>query len=199
MIEEKLPPLPPVKEILKQKADLLTDEPIIVTIGIEPKNRKEKFMMFFGLKPRKIYYTIKGSTMRTMLKVSKLLLDIDYVEKPDAGAGALPWAYKCVSDNAELLVKILCTAIHNQNSPYDPEMENMILDNCEAKHISHLAFNIVKKLDIWTFTDTITSIRTINILEKVSLQPAEIIAPEKLITGEELAVLSSIFDGAKVK
>lgn len=197
--ESKLPPLAPDAEILKQTAAALLDEPMKITITIQAKTPKEKVLQFLRITPKQKIYMVKGATLRTMLKVSKLLLDVDYNEQPQAGEGKLPWAYKVVTDNMDIAVRVIAIAIHNHNSETPQYLIDLLYDNSESIDYQKIALSIIRRLDIFTFTDTITSLRKISILRAESPKsPEEIIAPEitkEITTGEELDLLSNILGG----
>jgi hypothetical protein len=183
-------------EVLYKGADTHIDEPITIAIDIEPTKWYHPALMAINAIPKQQVFKVKGATMRTMLKISKLLLKLNYTPMPEPGNGLLDWAYQGVVDNLELSVKIIAAAIHNKNSEHPQSLEDLLFDNMDAKEHRKIAFNIINKLDVLTFMSTITSIRTINILKKVSLEPEELIAPENTITGEELETLSNILASA---
>lgn len=195
-------------EILERAAETMLDEPIVIEISVEPRNWLEKMLMRFKIKPRVLTYIVDGIKLGTLIRLSRYLLQMNYNDRPADGDGVLPWAYKGIIDNTELAVKVIALAIHNKPTAVPDGLERLIIDNFTAKDLKKTAFNIITKMDVFVFMNTITSIRQIQILKgEVSPQPAEIIAPEQtplkntaptITDGEQSAILSSIFDGLKI-
>lgn len=191
-------------EILKRKAELMLDEPVVIKITIDPKNWREKLLMKLRLKRSMYVYKVRGATIGTMIKISKVLLDIDYDEKPAEGEGQLTWGYQTIFDNAELCAEIIAIAIHNQRTDPPPIIKELIIDQFTAKQLKNTVLNVIGKMDVFVFTDTITLIRQMTVLKGEEKKVSPIDAGEKIapttdqISGEQLETLSSIFGSVMI-
>jgi len=194
MIEQELTQ----NEILSKKAKLINDKPLFITVNIEPQNFKEKVKQFFFLMRKSKRFTVKGINLGTLINISDLLLKIDYEEKPPKDENQLAWAYDVIRKNGLISVQVICMAVHNLESDYPKEYERLFLNNLEAEDIANIAFNILDKMNVFAFTNTITSIRNFQILksEVEPVQSVETIAPNKVISLEQLEQLPAIFSGA---
>ncbi len=182
------------KEILIKVADTIDEQ----TVKISIQTVKEKKIPFIGIKTGqktlKKSYQIKGSTLRTMVRISKLLLTMETGPKPDNNY--LEWLFANIADNGYKLAQCVATAIHNQKSETPKKLIEELYDNFTAEDLFKVVQAVIDKLNVVPFLSTIASVRTISIIQPESASPTE--QTEIIASGEQSEVLSNILGSAKL-
>lgn len=201
MIEDKKPT---EKEVHAGVANTVIAKATEISVDIKPKNWLHKMLMKLRLKPDKIVYKITPAVYGTLMQAVPLLLSMDYVPRPEGDEiGILDWAYNMAAKNGEIMKKVICIGIHNRRGDYPIELEHFVEDNFESADFQNVAYSVVAKLDVLTFSNTIGSIRGLNPLKKNSgdlteNQPSPSEPVEKIARGEQLETLSNIFASATI-
>lgn len=172
------------KEILKKVADAVTEEPI--TIKLIKKGRPNwitkmpvllRFFRFMGFFPEKTI-TVNALTLGTVYRISALINELNI---PQADSKQLKeWIYGLIEDNSILVCSVISTAIWNKKGNVPQSLTEWVFENFTLKEIYEVMAVLVDNIDIGSFTATIVSVRSVNILspEEASRQDTrEIIAP----------------------
>lgn len=179
-------------KVLSKAADTLLDEPKDLSYDIKPKSRIHAILQQWGWMPKKRTVQITGSTLGTMIRLSKLLLSIDITPMPQDRL--LDWSYEQIESGAPVLARVIAAAIHNKKSQVPESLVNEIMDNFTAQELLATSQIIIGQIDIMAFLTTIRSVRSASLLQQPELsleKPEEIIA-----SGEQSIQASNIFASA---
>jgi hypothetical protein len=137
---------------------------------------------------------IKPATLRTMIRISRLLLSTDVKPMPDP-KDYIAWALEAVSTNGYLQAEIIAVAIHNSREEMPADILELILDNFTAEDLWKVAQVVLDKLNIVPFMNTITSIKSAQVLQPMeSLEKKE----EIIASLEQSEALSNILGSATI-
>lgn len=159
--------------------DTLLDTPVKVEIDMLPKHIFHKLLQTLKIRPKKVVFEIRGATLRTMLRISKLLLSVK-TKQLKSESDLLNFSYDSILSNTETLAKVIATAIHNKKSEVPKNLVDIILDNMTAKEVSFISDLVIEKLNVIAFISTISSIRGITLMEMSPKGSGEIIASGEL-------------------
>lgn len=181
--------------MLKKTAETILDEPIVLTVDIKPQSKFHSLLQRLRIKPKKINYSIHGTTLRNMLRISKLLIDINLKPIPDNGV--TEWSYNILITESERMAEIIAIAIHNSRSERPRSLINLIMDNFTASELKGVTSLVLDRLNVADFINSIASVRTMNLLSQASPQGPEIIAEPEIFT-QQSEELKNIFVGAQI-
>lgn len=186
----------PAEQILTSEVERFTDEPTIITVDVLPKSRVHKLLMKCGFIPSERKFTVRGASIGTLSRISKVAMQMSIEPKPQTGV--LSWSLDLFSKHSEKIILIIALAIHNQESTPPKSLIRFLRANLLGKDLEAVATAIVGKLDLEPFTNTTLALARINILkdpdETSGLQKKE----EIIASGEDLESLRNIFDGASI-
>lgn len=165
------------KSIKHKEADTLLNEPVIITVDLKPASRIGKFLQWIRARPDKRVFELRDATLRTMIRCSKLLLDVSDGEI-DGNAKFLETAYQAVVDDGERMAQILATGLHNQSSPVPESLVDFVLDNFSSTELKSVFTLVVDKLNLLDFISTIALGRNLDIMASPE-EKKEIIASSK--------------------
>lgn len=165
------------KLIKHKEADILLNEPVIISVDIKPQGRVFKFQQSIGMRPKKRVFEIRDATLRTMIRCSKLLLDVS-ADEIDGDAKFLETAYQSVVDDGERMAHIVASAFHNQKSPVPESLIDFVLDNFSSPELKSVFTLVVDKLNLLDFISTIALGRNLDIMASPD-EKKEIIAFSK--------------------
>lgn len=164
------------KEILKKVSDAVTEEPIIIKLKSNRPNWINKtpvlarFFRFIGLlTERKI--TVNALTLGTVYRISALINEM-LIAKADPKY-LKDWIYALVEDNSVLISEVLATAIWNKKGQVPESLKEWVLYNFTLKEIEQAVRMLVDNIDIGAFTNTIVSVRSVNILSPEGASQAD--------------------------
>ncbi|GAB1464041.1 hypothetical protein [Pedobacter sp.] len=194
-------------EILIKAADTLDESittlKISTTETIIKRVPKHSFWGFeWGIEeieeilPKTEILKIRPATLRTMVRISKLLVGMEVGTTPESSADYIGWALGTVCDNGEVQAKIIATAIHNQKSEVPDTLIELILDNFTAEDLWNVMQIVLDKLNIIPFMNTITSVKSVQVLKTEKVSPTE--TEEIIASGEQSEVLQSILGSASI-
>lgn len=161
------------KEVLGQVADVVTNEPITLSVDILPKNRAHAYLQRRGWLPTKKVFTLKGATLGTMVKISKLLLDVDISHfKTEL---LLDSNYRSISTDGPKMALAIAHCIHNRPGQPAKSLVDFILYNFTAQELYRTLTLVLKQMDVSSFMTSIIYIKGVNILDKqiASVKSAE--------------------------
>lgn len=181
--------------MLQKTADTFLDEPIQIAIDIKAQGKWHSFLQRIRVKPKQAVYQVKGCTLRNMIRISRILLEVDF--KPAPKDNTIEWGYGLVDSEGERMAEIIAIAIHNRKEARPEYLLDLILDNFSAGELRKVSGIILDRLNVSDFISSIASVRTMNLL--ASPQEPEIIAEQPIVTsGEQLEGLKNIFDTARL-
>lgn len=180
-------------KILRRAVDTITDAPATLTIRIKPKGRLHKWAMRHGLMPSKKTFEIYGSTLNTVSKISKLILDV----KVDQGS-TIEWAIEQAALHIDKAKHIIALAIHNKPGEPGKKLIEFLGDNMEPEDYYVSFMLVIEKLNISAFTNTIIYFQDLNILKSEKEKVSPVVQTEIIASGESLEAHANIFAGASI-
>lgn len=195
------------KEILIKAANVIDDTAINISCTVEEervvvRHRYSLFGFKFGKKaetqiiPVKRAYCITGATLRTMLRVTKLILQMDGVVQPKNITS--DWILSLVANNVELTAQAIAAAIHNRKSEVPAKLVDEILDNIDSDDLQKVMAAVIDKLNLTSFISTIGSVRSMQMMQ-TETQPSPQEQVETIAPGQQLESLQSILGSATIK
>lgn len=158
------------KNILSAAADTILEKSVSVEIDVLSPRWWEKIGMKVGLLPAKRSFMIRPATLGNMIRISKLLLQIDSdVYKKDASA--LESNYRAYDQYGDILAEVVAAAITNSPAGPGRNLIRFIRDNLTASELLTISGVVIRQLDLLNFMTTIISIRGVSLLN-----PGETIA-----------------------
>lgn len=150
------------KTILRKVADTVTEKKFVFEIDVSPKTKYDHFLQVVGIRKKKRKFLIRPLKLGSLYRISLLVLKID----PDAlkNKDYLDAAYKLMK-HTTTVAKIVAVAVTNQEKPPDKELVKFMLFNLVPSELQQLLTFVLVQLHITDFTVSITSIRSLNILE----------------------------------
>lgn len=182
------------KEILIKVADTIDDQAVKLSVQTVKEKKIPLLGIKTGLKTTEKTFWIKGITLRSMVRISKLLLSMETGPKPPDNY--LEWLFANISDNAYKLAECIATAIHNQKSPTPKKLILELYDSFTAEDLFKVIQAVIDKLNVVPFLSTIASVRTISVIQPNPASPME--QTEIIASGEQSAVLSNILGSARI-
>ncbi len=195
------------KEILIKAANVIDDTTINISYPVEEervvvRHRYSLFGFKFGKKTetqiipvRRTYY-ITGATLRTMLRVTKLILQMDGVVQPKNITS--DWILSLVTKNVELTAQAIAAAMHNRKSEVPARLVDEILDNIDSDDLQKVMAAVIDKLNLTSFINTIGSVRSMQMIQ-TETQPSPQEQVETIAPGQQLESLQSILGSATIK
>jgi hypothetical protein len=151
------------KETLSQVSDATAQEPITIDVDVKPVNKVHGKLQKWGILPKKRSFTLNPITMGSLVKISKLLLDIDMdVYKADR---LLESNYEAISKHGETMAKIVAIAITNTKPGPSKRLVSFIVFNFTTKELLYVLSIVMKQMDLTSFMSSIISVKGMNILE----------------------------------
>jgi hypothetical protein len=151
------------KKVFADVADTLTDKPTILRVDILYPNRLQRFLMFFRLmKPYKTF-KIYAACMASMIRISKLLLDIDpecFKEKDSF----LRANWQVMNDSGRALCEVIAIAIKNKEEEPTEQEILFFLNNLTAAEVKGILNIILHKINVQDFMFSIVSVTGMNLI-----------------------------------
>ena len=151
------------KDILSATADAVLDNAVRVDIEVLHPAWWERWGMKFGWIPGKRAFQIKPATLGTMIRISKLLLEIE-IESLKTNTSALDANYKLYDQHGEQLAQVVALSIKNNKDLPDEKLVRFLQNNLTGKELFSITQVVVKQLDVLSFMSTIISIRGVSLL-----------------------------------
>ena len=143
--------------------DAVLDNAVRVDIEVLHPVWWEGWGIKFGWLPAKRTYNIKPATLGTMIRISKLLLEIE-IESLKTNTSALDANYKLYDQHGEHLAQVVAIAIQNNKEQPDKKLVRFLQNNLTGKELFSITQVVVKQLDVLSFMSTIISIRGVSLL-----------------------------------
>lgn len=166
------------KKVLADVADTLTDQPTILTVDILYPNRLQKFLMFLRLMNRYKTFELRAACLGTMIRVSKLMLNIDpecFREKDSF----LRANWQVMQDSGRDLCRIIAIAVKNgKNLPTEKEVD-FFVNNLTSQEVKGIINIILSKINVSDFMISIVSVTGMDILQKREKPVTNLINPKE--------------------
>lgn len=173
------------KQPLSSVSDTVLDKPIKLEVDIVPVNKVHDYLQKKGWKPKKKTFDLHRINMGTLIRISRILLDID-VSIFDKN-NLLESNYRAIDQYGEKLAECVALCIHNKKSEVPHSLVQMVLTSFTTAELSRVLSIVLKQMDVASFMNSIISIKGANILAKstagaknasgMSQVAGEIIAP----------------------
>lgn len=151
------------KETLQQASDATVQEPVTIEVDVKPVHFLHRKLQQWGILPTKRVFTLHPITLGSLIKISKLLLDIDmsvYDLKDLMGSN-----YQSIAQHGELLAKIVAIAIQNNKQQVSEKLLQFILQNFTSREMLGVVSIVIRQMDLSNFMSSIISVKGMNILE----------------------------------
>lgn len=167
-----------MKDILQKTTDTLLDRAVTFTVSVEPKNKLHRLLQHWKIKPKVRTFMIQPLNFGTMIKISRVLLDIDV--SVFRQTNALDAVYKVLDTNGDKIASIVAMAFVNRKRDPDASLIEFIKDNFTSKELLQALMIVLNQMDVTSFMSSIVSMRGLNLLQETSQKvPGEIIASGK--------------------
>ncbi|SEV88933.1 hypothetical protein SAMN05428988_0159 [Chitinophaga sp. YR573] len=151
------------KQVLFDTADTILDKAIRIDVDVLNPRWWERLGIKLRWLPAKRTFHIKPATLGNMIRISRLLLDIDVM--PYKGdLTTLDANYQVLNKHGDALAEVIATAIVNTKSGPTKSMISFIKENLTSSELMDIAMVIVKQLNVVPFMTTIISIRGVSLL-----------------------------------
>jgi hypothetical protein len=163
---------------LKKVADTILEEGIDIDFDVRSQGRWHSLLQWLRIKPKVVTKRLKPVTLGTLIKISKLLIDID-MSVFDM-KNLLESNYQAIVKHGGAVAKIVAIAIDGRRADPPQDLVDMVIDNFTAKELQATTALIFGQMDIENFMLSIFSVKGgMQILEKSQVQE-ELIAPGPL-------------------
>jgi len=157
----------PSKEIKQDAIDSILEKGVDFTITITHKNILHKLNLM-PIERKFVVYPIK---MGALLKISKILLDLDTDELTEAmknkgkEVNILDLGAKNIVENKDKLILMIAYGITNCEKEPSKKLIKFLNDNLTAKEGLRLMTLVVQQMDVSPFLASLVSIKGMNLLE----------------------------------
>jgi len=164
------------KQIRQNAVDSILEEGVDFTITIQNKNIFHKLSLI----PSERKFVIYPIKMGTLLKISKILLDLDTDELVGAmknegkEINLLDLGAKNIIENKDKMIKMIAYGIVNSEKEPSKRLIKFLNENLTAKEGLKLMTVIVQQMDVNPFLASLVSIKGMNLLQtKKKVTPGE--------------------------
>ncbi|KAA2241669.1 hypothetical protein F0L74_17480 [Chitinophaga agrisoli] len=154
------------KNILSSTADAILEKSIRVDIDVLHPRWWERIAMRWGWLPAKRTFSIRPATLGNMIRISRLLLEID-ADVYKKNGSALESNYVAYNRYGDVLAQVVATAIANSEQGPGKDLIRFIKENLTAAELMSISGIIIRQLDLVNFMSTIISIRGVSLLNPV--------------------------------
>ena len=157
----------PEKQVKQDAIDSILEKGVDFTITIQNKSILNKL----HLAPTERKFVIYPIKMGALLKISKILLDLDTEELVGAmknegeKVNILDLGAKNIIENKDKLVKMIAYGIVNSEKEPSKKLIKFLNDNLTAKEGLRLMTLVVQQMDVSPFLASLVSIKGMNLLQ----------------------------------
>ena len=157
----------PEKQVKQDAIDSILEKGVDFTITIQNKSILNKL----HLAPTERKFVIYPIKMGALLKISKILLDLDTEELVGAmksegkEVNILDLGAKNIIENKDKLVKMIAYGIVNSEKEPSKKLIKFLNDNLTAKEGLRLMTLVVQQMDVSPFLASLVSIKGMNLLQ----------------------------------
>ena len=158
----------PDKEVKQDAIDSILEKGVDFTITVQNKSILNKL----HLAPTERKFVIYPIKMGTLLKISKILLDLDTEEllgvmkNEGKEVNILDLGAKNIIENKDKLVQMIAYGIMNCEKEPPKSLIKFLNENLTAKEGLRLMTLVVQQMDVSPFLASLASIKGMNLLQK---------------------------------
>lgn len=164
-------------QIRQDAIDSILEKGVDFTITVQNKNILNKL----NLTPSERKFVIYPIKMGTLLKISKILLDLDTDElvgamkDEDKEINLFDLGVKNIVENKDKMIKMIAYGIVNSEKEPSKNLIKFLNENLTAKEGLKLMTVIVRQMDVNPFLASLVSIKGMNLLQtkKKEITPGE--------------------------
>lgn len=145
-------------QVLTATADTILEKSVRIDIDILTPKWWERLLIKLRLLPAKRSFEIRPATLGNMIRISKILLDID-VTGYRSSASRMEANYQVYEKHGVKLAQIVAIAITNKEQEPESNLVNFIKENVTASELVSVVSVVLKQLDVVNFMSTIISIK----------------------------------------
>jgi hypothetical protein len=154
-------------EELNKVPGAILQEPTVIIVDVKPVNRMHKQLQKWKILPSKRKFSIYPTVPGSLIKISKLLLTINF--DPESIKGGVnkyfEAGYHHMADHAESLAKIIAIAIVNRKRDPSQQLIDFILYNFNSQDLIGTLTIVLSKMDVKSFMNSIILVRAMNLLK----------------------------------
>lgn len=164
------------KETLKRVSETTLQEPIELTVDVNPASSLHARLQKWGLLPKKRVFVMRPIFLGSLIRISKVLMSVDMKipdgtnGKPD-GATLLDANYQAIIQHAESLARIVAMAIDNKDREPSGKLVKFIVRNFTTAEMLGVLAHVLKQMDLTSFMSSIISVRGLNVLGNQTAAP----------------------------
>lgn len=163
-------------KLLSNTIDQLTDKSKFISVSVNPKSKLHQLLMKLKILPTERVFELRPIVVGNMYRMSAKVIQIpDNIMEHGVLNALMTGSY----EHIDKLIYIIAVGIQNNSEEPNERLLNLIRNEFTAKDVK-AAFNaIMFQLNLSDFIQSITLIKGINILDKVSpSNKGELIAPQ---------------------
>lgn len=150
------------KKVLSDVADTILDKPVTFSVDIINKTWFDKLLIKLKLKKSKRDFQITGSTLGTMIKISKELLKIE-LSGIDI-KNILEVNYSLINKHGYSMATIIAYAIQNNKNDPPKKLIDFLVNNLTSFELKNLFDVVLMKMDILNFLHTIIAAKGMTVM-----------------------------------
>lgn len=151
-----------VQEMLEKAVDIVIDQPFKFEITINPQSRLHALLQQWNILPTKRVLELKPITLGNLLRISKLLVDIQFDNKPELTK--LANSHRAIAEHLDTVVEVCAIAIHNRKSVPPEWLKSLIKANLSSVELVRLLAMVLTKMSVENFIASIILIKGMNVL-----------------------------------
>lgn len=150
-------------ETLTQVADTTLEKPFTVTVDLIHGGFVERFLQKWGIRPKKRVFELKPITLGNLIRISKLLLQID--EDILNTKKLLNSIYRSLDEHGDVIAEVVATALINTKVGPSKKDINLVRDEFTPLELKGVLSLVISRMNVSDFMHSIISIRGLNVLE----------------------------------
>ncbi len=162
------------KETLSTVADATLAQPITMEVDVIPQGWLHKLLQKWGVRDKKRVFTLRPITLGNLMRISRILLEIDIKKILDSGVNFLEGSYQAMDQHSEKLAEVVAISITNRKDKPSRRLIEFICNNFTSTELVGVISIVIKQMNVSGFMTSIISIRGLTILE-----PAGEVNPEE--------------------
>lgn len=157
----------PEKEVRKDTIDSILEKGVDFTITVQNKNILNKL----HLKPTERKFVIYPIKMGTLLKISKILLDLDtdelegVMKREGKEVNILDLGAKNIIENKDKLIMMIAYGITNSEKEPPKSLIRFLNENLTAKEGLKILTLVVQQMNVSPFLASLASVKGMNLLQ----------------------------------
>lgn len=150
-------------ETLTEVADVTLDKPFTITVDLIHGGFFERFLQKWGIRPKKRVFELKPITLGNLIRISKLLLQID--EDILDSKKLLNSIYRSLDEHGDAIAEVVATAMINTKAGPSRKDIDLVRDEFTPTELKFVLSLVISRMNVSDFMHSIISIRGLNVLE----------------------------------